>query len=252
MIENKTISVIIPCKNEGKIIASVIKRMPSCVDEIIVVDNNSSDNTVSVAKQEGAIVLREKRAFNGIGYGFALQNGLQYARGNYLVALDGDDTYPASETPKIVKFMERNNLDFVSCNRLPLKHKNAISKIRQLGIRILNLEALLLYGYPIKDILTGMWVVKKEAFKKLDLKEGGWNLSPEVKLAAISHPEIKFAQYHIPHFCRNGNLSKQKIWETGWGHLIYILKRRFTTDNLLYQLITSFFKGLSLTLAKSS
>lgn len=251
MIGNKTISAIIPCKNEGEIIASVIKRMPSCVDEIIVVDNNSTDNTVSVAKQEGAIVLREKRTSNGIGYGFALQAGLQYARGNYLVALDGDDTYPASEIPKIIKFMEKNNFDFVSCNRLPLKHKKAISKIRQLGIKILNLEVLFLYGYPIKDILTGMWVVKRETVKKLDLKEGGWNLSPEVKLAAINHPEIKFAQYHIPHFCRNGNLSKQKIWKTGWEHLVYILKRRLTSNSNLYQILASFGKNLPLSLTKS-
>lgn len=244
------ISVIIPCQNEGEVIASVIEKIPSCVDEIIVVDNNSTDKTASIAKETGAVVLKEKRTSGGIGYGFAHQTGLEYARGDYLVALDGDKTYPIAEIPQIIKFMEKNNFDFVSCNRLPLKNQKAISKIRKLGIYILNLEVLFLYGYRIRDILTGMWVIKKETVKKLNLKEGGWDLSPEVKLAAISHPGVKFGQYHIPHFSRNGNLSKQNIWKTGLGHFIYILKRRFTTDNPLYQLVASICNGLPLSLTK--
>jgi glycosyltransferase involved in cell wall biosynthesis len=243
MYNNKSISVIIPCKNEAEVIGSLIAELPSCVDEVIVVNNNSTDNTFQEAFRAGAIVVEEKRTVDGIGYGFAHQTGLSLAQGEYLVALDGDKTYPASEIPQIIDCMEKNQLDFVSCNRFPLKNSHSISKTRQLGIQILNWETLFLYGYPIKDILTGMWVAKKEVVKKLGIKEGGWDLSPEIKLAALNHPEVNFAEYHIPAFIRDGNLSKQKIWKTGWGHLLYILKRRLTTDSAFFQIFTSLSEG---------
>jgi len=250
MINNKKISVIIPCKNEAEIIASLIKEIPSCVDEIIVVDNNSSDNTFEEAKKIGAIVLKEGRAINGIGYGYAHQAGLALASGDYLVALDGDKTYPSSEIKKIIKFMEKEKVDFISCNRLPLKNKSSISRTRQLGIIILNRVIGMLYGYPIKDTLSGMWVTKKEVVEKLNLKEGGWDFSPEIKLSAICHPEIKFEEYHINAFVRNGNTSKQKIWRTGIGHFKYILKRRFTTDNPFLSSFDLFNKILRPSLSK--
>jgi len=233
MVNSKTVSAIIPCRNEEKAITSVVKKVSRYVDEVIVVDNRSTDRTAVVAKKAGARVFKDKRAINGIGYGFAHQTGLKHAKGDWLVALDGDDTYPAFQIKKIMKFMEKNGLDFVSCNRFPLQNKRAITRIRQLGVNILNLEVLLLYQYPIKDILTGMWILKREALPKLGLKEGGWDLSPEIKLAALVNPEIRFGEYHIAHFLREGNLSKQVIWKTGWGHLIYILRRRLTTDNVL-------------------
>lgn len=251
MIKNKKISVVIPCRNEEKNIGLLITGMPRCVDEIIVVDNKSTDKTARVAKKTGAIVLKEKRAANGIGYGYAHQIGLEKAGGDFIAALDGDRTYPSSKIPEIINFMEKNDLDFVSCNRLPLKNKKAISPTRRLGINILNWEIRLLYGYPISDALTGMWVMRKETAKKLALKEGGWDLSLEIKLEAISSPEINFAEYHIPHFIRDGNLSKQMIWKTGFGHFKYVLKRRFTTDNFWYQMAATRKKIFTLNLAGS-
>ena len=227
MINKRTISLIIPCRNEAKVLPGLISRLPSYINQIIVVDNNSTDNTSKVAKLAGAQVFKEKRTKNGIGYGYAHQIGLQKATGDYIFALDGDDTYPTSHIKKIVKFMEQKQLDFVSCNRLPLKTKNAISKTRKLGIQVLNLEALLLFNFPIKDILSGMWGLKRHAVNKLNLKEGGWDLSPEIKLNAFLHPNINFGEYHIPHFNRDDSaVSKQKIWQTGAKHAFYLLKRR--------------------------
>jgi glycosyltransferase involved in cell wall biosynthesis len=235
MLKDKTVSVIIPCRNEEKVIASVVRNIPHYIDEVIVVDNRSKDKTAEVARKAGAVVFKEKRAVKGIGYGFAHQTGLKNARGDYLAAMDGDGTYPASKIRNIISYMNKNELDFVSCNRLPLENKRAISLIRRLGINFLNWEIRLLYGYPIHDTLTGMWVFKKEILKKLNLREGGWDLSPEIKMAALADPTIKFGEYHIAHFVRNGALSKQVIWKTGVGHAFYIFKRRMTTDNTVFK-----------------
>jgi glycosyltransferase involved in cell wall biosynthesis len=233
MIRDKKISLIIPCKNEEKIIYRTVKAVPEYVDEIIVVDNGSTDNTVQEAKRAGARVLLEGRKLNGIGYGFAHITGLKHATGDYVFAMDGDDTYPSIQIKEIVEKMEKDGLDFVSCSRLPLINPKAISKTRRLGIYILNIETFILYGKYLNDILTGMWGVRRTAIPLLELRMGDWNLSPEIKISALFNKDINFAEYHINHFEREKEPSKQSIWKTGFNHMFYILKRRFTQDSKL-------------------
>lgn len=226
MINGKTITIVVPCKNESAIIAGFIKRVPSYVDEILIVDNNSTDATAKIAKKAGARVVSEPRKIGGIGYGFAHQTGIEKATSDYIVAMDGDDTYPVNRIATIIKKMERDHIDFMSCNRLPLRNKRAISKTRQLGIRILNALVWLCYGYPIQDILSGMWVAKRSTLLRLQTKSGDWNFSPEVKLNALAHPGVLFSEYHIDHFIRAKEPSKQHIWKTGFGHMRFIIQKR--------------------------
>jgi hypothetical protein len=74
----------------------------------------------------------------------------------------------------------------------------------------------------MQDILSGMWIVRKSVAKKMQLRSGGWNLSPEIKLIALMNPTISFGEYHINHHYRSGGVSKQIIWKTGFEHLFYI------------------------------
>lgn len=228
MLNNKKISVIIPCKNEEAALYSMLQNVPQCVDEVIVVDNGSTDNTVMVAKTLGARVLHEKREINGVGYGYAHQKGMKYAKGDIIVALDGDNTYPIDKIPEIISYMVKSRADFVSCSRFPLSNMDAISPLRQLGIKILNIEVSLLYRYPMRDILSGMWVMKRECIKKINATSGEWNFSPEIKLAALQHSKIRFSEYHIEHAIRFNGVSKQHIWKTGLNHLFYIMKKRMS------------------------
>ena len=230
MIQKKKISLLIPCKNEEAALYSMLQHIPSYVDEVIVIDNGSTDNTSIVAKQNGAIVITEKRKINGVGYGFAHQRGMARATGDVIVAMDGDNTYPLAAIKHVVTYLLKSNSDFVSCSRFPLSDRKAISPTRQLGIHVLNLLVSVLYGYHIKDILTGMWAMTKGAANELQLTKGDWNFSPEIKLAALTHASLHFSELHINHSVRIDGLSKQNIWKTGFDHLFYIIRRRFTTD----------------------
>lgn len=249
MIAGKKITLITPCRNEEGVIGKFVRKVPKYIDEIIVVDNNSTDRSVSVARKAGARVLIEKREVGGIGYGFAHMRGLAAARGDIVVAMDADDTYPVRSIKQIVKFMDQKHVDFVSCNRLPLKRNRAISWVRQLGIHILNLETFLLYGYPIRDILTGMWVVRKETVDALDMRAGDWNFSPEIKLAALTNKRIRFAEYHIDHFQRLHEPSKQNLFRTGFMHMNYIAMRWATIDNVCIQTAKTFKRFIDTRLA---
>jgi len=242
MVKGKKISLIIPCRNEEKGITKLVKSMPKWIDEVIVVDNNSSDKTAQVAKKAGAVVVKEKKVdHQGIGYGYAHMAGYKKATGDFIATIDGDDTYPAKDIKGIVKRMVERHIDFVNCNRHPLLDKDAISFTRRLGTWVLNTETWLLYGYPTRDILSGMFIFKKEVKNKLNVKQGGWNLSPEIKLNAISNPEIKYAECHINHFDREG-VSHNQIWRTGFMHLFYILNKRFTEDAVRFNLFLNYFR----------
>lgn len=247
MINGKKITLVVPCKNEAGIIKAFVKKVPHQVDEILIIDNNSIDKTGEVAAKASkrVRVIREERTQGGIGYGFAHMTGLGEANGDYIVAMDGDDTYPLNAIKTIVTKMQREHINFVSCNRLPLRNPKAISRIRQLGIHLLNAEIFLLYGYPVKDILTGMWVVQKEIKHELRLTQGDWNLSPEIKLESLANPRIRFTEYHINHFEREFEPSKQRIFKTGFNHLMYILKKWFFEDSRLFTPIYSLRKNLS-------
>src|SRR6266545_2411936 len=90
MYKSLSITVIIPCLNEEQGIEKILRRMPVFVDEIIVVDNNSTDRTSDVAASLGAKVIREEVR----GYGRSYKRGFACASGDVIITLDGDHSYP--------------------------------------------------------------------------------------------------------------------------------------------------------------
>lgn len=237
------VSLVIPCRNEEKGIGKIIKRALKIVDEVIVVDNNSIDRTSQEAKESGARVLKESRTDKrGIGYGYSLIKGMKAAKYETIITLDGDGTYPLNQIRSAVAHLRKNQLDMLLCTRFPLADSHSISWWRQLGVLILNLEAKILFNYPISDVLSGMWVIRKSSLNVLDLTEGGWNLSPEIKLSAIMHPDVQIGQFHINHYERRHGKSKQKLVATGFEHLLFIaLYRLKHFGKSLKQLLSAVF-----------
>ena len=108
------IKVIIPAYNEQDSIGLVVGDIPGIVDEVIVVNNNSSDDTVKVARAAGATVLSEKRS----GYGYACLKGIDYIKGlktkpDIVVFLDGDYSDYPEELVQIVAPIQNGTADFV-------------------------------------------------------------------------------------------------------------------------------------------
>ena len=220
------ISVVIPCLNEEKGIAETIKKIPPFVDEVVVADNGSTDRSVEVAKAAGAKVIVEKRR----GYGYALKAGINAAGGDIIITADADATYPVGESQKAVEYLLGNNLDFVSCNRLPLINKESMGTTNVLGTRVLNLVVLVLFGIRLKDILSGMWVFKKSCYKKLILVSNDWNFSEEIKIEAAQ--KCHFGEYHIAHYARVGETKLLK-WRVGVENLIFLFWKRVFPEKSL-------------------
>ena len=115
MYKGLKVSVVIPCFNEEHGIAAVLKSMPEYVDQVVVVDNNSTDETGRIARELGAEVIFETRK----GYGNAYKAGFPRATGDIIATADGDGTYPTHSIGDIIDYMLANKLDFVSASRFP-------------------------------------------------------------------------------------------------------------------------------------
>ena len=215
------ISVVIPCYNEEDGIRSVIESMPSYVDEIVVVDNNSTDRTGDIARSLGAVVVFQPRK----GYGAAYQAGLPAATGDVIATLDGDGTYPADEINLLVDALEDRKLDFISGARFPLRDESAMNFSNKIGNLVLTLTTMLLWFRPLRDSQSGMWVFRRSVLPRLRLTSDGMPLSEEIKIEAIEKLGPRFAEVGIDYRPRIGEVKLQK-WRDGWLNLSFLFRKR--------------------------
>ncbi len=223
MYREHNISVVIPCYNEEEGITRVIPALPQSVDEIIIVDNNSTDRTAEVARNLGAQVVFEKRK----GYGAAYKAGLSAVTGDITVTMDGDGTYPMEQIEECIDYLLDNELDFVSASRFPLKDAGSMNISNKIGNTVLTIATLVLFMRDIRDSQSGMWIFKSSLYRELSPKSDGMPFSEEIKIAAIRHPRVRFDEYHVNYHPRIGEVKLQK-WRDGIRNLLYLFKLRLT------------------------
>jgi glycosyltransferase involved in cell wall biosynthesis len=221
MYKDNRISLVMPCLNEEKGLPQIARDLPSIIDQVIVVDNNSTDNTAAVARSFGWTVLAETRR----GYGRAYKTGLTAATGDVIVTMDGDGTYPRNFIPVLIDVMDDENIDFVSCDRTGHKDRPS-SFLRVLGNDVLNVFIFLLYGVRIHDSQSGMWVFKRELLARLNLTSDTMAFSEEIKLEAFTLPDVRCKELVIYYKERYGE-SKLNIWRDGFANLAFLFKKRF-------------------------
>src|SRR5438132_13105279 len=133
MYRGNRVSVVIPCHNEEEGIRAGLAQIPALVDEVLVVDNASTDRTAAVARELGARVVYEGRK----GYGRAYKTGFAAARGDVIVTMDGDGTYPPDSIPLLLYVLVEEKLDFISARRWRSQSGESKSPVRLLRNAIL-------------------------------------------------------------------------------------------------------------------
>lgn len=214
------ICLVIPCYNEERGIHQVLGRVPPEVDDIVVVDNASTDRTAEVASAAGARVVRETRR----GYGAAYKAGMAAATGDVVVTLDGDGTYPPEQIPRLVDVLVDRGWDFLSACRFPLSDPRAMGWSNQVGNGVLTATTALLFQKPIRDSQSGMWVFRRALLERFRLTSDGMAFSEEIKLEALLQG-ARFGEEHIPYGIREGEVKLQK-WRDGWANLVFLVRKR--------------------------
>lgn len=221
MYRDQRISVVIPCFNEEHGLRHVLTQMPAYVDEVIVVDNNSTDETARVAQELGARVIFQARK----GYGNAYQAGLPAASGDIVATVDGDGTYPSASIAPIVDHLLDRGLDFVSASRFPLQERRAMGLRNLVGNLILTYSFRLLYLHWIADSQSGMWVFRRSCLRQVQPSQPGMAFSEEIKIEALQARGLRFGEYHVNYTERIGE-TKLYPWRDGVANLWFLFRRR--------------------------
>lgn len=183
--EKAKISVIIPAFNEERSIGKVIDDIPKhLITEIIVVNNNSSDNTREVAEQSGATVLDEKRP----GYGWACLKGIEHATtqgAEIIVFMDGDYSDYPQELPIVIQPILEDKMDMVIGSRaLGRKEKGSLTPQQVFGNWLATRLMRIFYQVRYTD-LGPFRAIKVSSLKQLNMKDKtyGWTIEMQIKAA---------------------------------------------------------------------
>ena len=222
MYKSQTITVIIPCLNEEQGIERVLNRMPDFVDQVIVVDNGSTDRTSEVARSFGAEVIREPVR----GYGRSYKRGFADACGDIIVTLDGDHSYPPDAISYLIEAFLHLDVDFLNASRFPVRDSKAMSFKHKFGNLMLSLAMSILYFRWVRDSQSGMWVFRRSILKDMLLESDGMSFSEEIKIEALRNTRIRFQEISILYSSRLGEI-KLNPWRDGFYNLWFLVRKRF-------------------------
>jgi glycosyltransferase involved in cell wall biosynthesis len=221
--KDQSITVIIPCLNEEQGIEQVLRRMPQFVDQVIVVDNGSTDRTSDVAKSLGAEVIREEVR----GYGRSYKKGFSAATGDVIVTLDGDHSYPPDAISYLLEAFLHLEVDFLNASRFPVRDRKAMSFKHKFGNLVLSIAMSLLYFRWVRDSQSGMWVFRRSILESMTLESDSMAFSEEIKIEALKSPNVRFAEISIQYSSRLGEI-KLNPWRDGFNNLFFLVKKRFS------------------------
>ena len=222
MYKGQSITVIIPCLNEEQGVGKVLHAMPPFVDEVIVVDNGSTDRTAAVAASLGAKVITEELR----GYGRAYRRGFAAATGDLIVTLDGDHSYPIDGVSYLLEAFLHLDVDFLNASRFPVRDSRAMSFKHKFGNLVLSLATSILFFRWVRDSQSGMWVLRRSILRDMKLEADGMAFSEEIKIEAIRNRQIRFGEISILYSTRLGEI-KLNPWRDGIQNLAFLMRKRF-------------------------
>lgn len=200
------VSVIIPCLNEEEAIVEVVREvLAQGVDEVVVVDNGSTDATAATAAEAGARLVSEPRR----GYGRACAAGLAAVRSDVEIVcyLDGDGSDVPAFMPAVISPVARGEADFVMGSRLRgNREAGSMTPQQLLAGRLAGALMRLVYRVRFTD-MSPFRAMRAGQLRRLGMHEEtyGWNLEMQMRVAAAG---LRILEVPVDHRCRRGGVSK--------------------------------------------
>jgi glycosyltransferase involved in cell wall biosynthesis len=219
----RTITVVIPAMNEERNIAWVLERIPPYVDEILLVDGYSTDNTVDVARQvcPTVRVIRQR----GCGKGAAMRTGFEDSTGDYVVVLDADGSMDPAEIDYYVAGLDAG-YDLVKGSReLPGSGSMDLTPLRRWGNHVLVTTVNLTWGSEFTDLCYGYLAFRRDRLDALALTGRGFEIETEIAVNAIS-AGLRIAEVPTVELCRHYGTSHLNAWRDGRRILGYLTRAR--------------------------
>jgi glycosyltransferase involved in cell wall biosynthesis len=215
------IAVLIPCYNEEKVIGKVVRDFREVLPEALVYmyDNNSTDRTIELAKEAGAIVRTEMYQ----GKGNVVRRMFADIEADIYVLVDGDDTYNAHSAPDMVKKLINEHLDMVVGTRLSEYSNDAFPPGHRFGNDILTGFVGLLFGKSFTDILSGYRVFSRRFVKSFPAISKNFETESELTIHALEL-RMPTGEVATPYKTRpRDSISKLHTYRDGMRILLMIL-----------------------------
>jgi glycosyltransferase involved in cell wall biosynthesis len=178
-----TVSLVVPARNEARNIPWVFEQIPACVDEVILVDGDSTDATIPMAQHCLPTVRNVQQS--GPGKGNALRTGFLEAKGDYVVMMDADGSMSPGEIPHFLHFLE-HGYDFVKGSRFVAGGGSLdITRIRRMGNHVLLMATNRLYHSSLTDLCYGFCAFRRSFLDQLDLHAAGFEIEAEMITHAL-------------------------------------------------------------------
>jgi Glycosyl transferase family 2 len=221
--ERSRVSAVIPAKNEARNIGWVLRRLPECVDEVVIVDGTSTDGTIDVARsiRPDVVVVDDREP----GKGSALRAGVEAATGDYVVMLDADGSMDPREIDRFVAALDAGH-DLAKGSRFVGGGGTAdMTPLRDIGNKGLLLLSNLLFRRRHTDLCYGYAAFRRAAFQELALTAQGFEIEAQLFLRATRQGlrVTEVASFEAPRRYGNSNLN---TFRDGWRVLMTILGER--------------------------
>lgn len=223
-----TVSAIIPTLNEARNLPQVLGRLPGGVNELVIVDGHSDDDTVQTAqalRPDARIIMQ-----GGKGKGNALACGFAAARGDIIVMLDADGSTDPAEIPSFVGQLARGGADFVKGSRyLRGGGSSDITRLRSIGNRAIGMSVNALFGTHYTDLCYGFNAFWRRCLPYLHVTCSGFEVETIINIrAAKAHLNV----VEVPSYehSRISGLSNLSAWRDGTRVLKAIISERLSSE----------------------
>lgn len=210
------IAVVIPCLDEERTIGAVVADLKAALPsaEILVFDNASQDRTAERARAAGAFVIPSPRR----GKGNVIRHMANVVDADVYVLIDGDDTYPAEEAPRLVERFLESGADMLVATRLDSYDDGAFRVFHEFGNRLISRTIALLFRTPVRDVLSGYRVLSSRFLRLAHLRAEGFEIETEMTLQALAK-DLPFLEVPIQYRSRPPG-SRSKLGTLSDGLLI--------------------------------
>jgi glycosyltransferase involved in cell wall biosynthesis len=234
-------SIIIPAYNEEAALPLVLKSVIGVIDEsyeIIVVDDGSTDQSMNASLKFPCRIVRHP---SNLGKGAAMQSGLHQARGEYIIFIDADNTYPVELIPALVSCLEDHDL----VRGVRQSGRENIPFLNRVGNQIFDRVIRALHAVEGGDLLSGMYGGRRESLVELSLESKGFDIEAEINIKAHALG-LSCATVPISYLERVGD-KKLRAFRDGFRILYRLLQLTISYNPLLIFILPGlFFFGLGM------
>ncbi|MBQ9990273.1 MAG: glycosyltransferase [Lachnospiraceae bacterium] len=217
------IAVLIPCYNEEKTIAKVVKDAKAALPEAVVYvyDNNSRDRTVELAREAGAVIRYEHMQ----GKGNVIRRMFREIDAHCYIMVDGDDTYPMEYAREMVDKVLNNHTDMVVGDRLSTTYFTENKRpFHNFGNSLVRKSINLLFKSEIKDIMTGYRAFSYQFVKTFPVMSKGFEIETEMTIHAVNN-NMQLENVLVEYRDRpEGSESKLNTYSDGFKVLMTIAR----------------------------